>query len=229
MVARERARRLPPQERREALINATLPLVLWHGPGVTTRQIAEAADVAEGTIFRVFADKEALIRAVVERAMDPSGTLRDLDGIDRGLPLRAKLETAVTIMQSRLQGVFALIDALGWQGPPGGRDGRHPDDRHPGCDRAAHVRRQVHDERPVDDRHRHQQMNDQFREALVDVIADDRVLLRVPASELAAALRLLVFSATHPRISDGNPLTPRQIVGIVLDGLLHHSGGTTPC
>jgi len=234
MVTRERARRLPPQERREALINATLPLVLWHGPGVTTRQIAEAADVAEGTIFRVFDDKEALIRAVVERAMDPSGTLRDLDGIDRGLPLRAKLETAVTIMQSRLQGVFALIDALGWQGPPRGSDDRHPDDRHPddrhpGCDRAAHVRRRGLDEQPADDRHRHQQMNDRFREALVDVIADDRERLRVPAAEVAAALRLLVFSATHPRISDGNPLTPRQIVGIVLDGLLDHPGGTTPC
>jgi AcrR family transcriptional regulator len=229
MVARERARRLPPEARREALINATLPLVLWHGPGVTTRQIAEAAEVAEGTIFRVFDDKEALIRAVVERAMDPSGTLRELDGIDRGLPLRAKLETAVRIMQSRLQGVFALIDALGWQGPAPGRDDRHPDCGH--GDRAAHVRRRgLHqDGQPADDRHRHQQMNDRFREALVDVVADDRVQLRVPAAELAAALRLLVFSATHPRISDGNPLTPKQIVGIVLDGLLDHTGGTTPC
>ena len=52
-VRSERARRMPPAERREALINATLPLVLWHGPGVTTRQIAEAADVAEGTIFQI--------------------------------------------------------------------------------------------------------------------------------------------------------------------------------
>lgn len=203
MVARSpRARRLPPEERREALINATLPLVLWHGPGVTTRQIAEAADVAEGTIFRVFDDKEALIRAVVARAIDPSGTLRDLEAIDLALPLRARLEAAVAIMQSRLQGVFALIDALGLLGPP------HKD-RH--------------------DEHRHRTMNDQFREALVDVVGDDRAQLRVPAAELAAVLRLLVFSATHPRISDGNPLTPRQIVGIVLDGLLDHPGGTTPC
>ena len=36
-VRNVRARRMPPAERREALINATLPLVLWHGPGVTTR------------------------------------------------------------------------------------------------------------------------------------------------------------------------------------------------
>ena len=77
-VRNVRARRMPPAERREALINATLPLVLWHGPGVTTRQIAEAADVAEGTIFRVFEGKEALIRAVTERAFDPAPALAEI-------------------------------------------------------------------------------------------------------------------------------------------------------
>ena len=81
-VRSERARRMPPAERREALINATLPLVLWHGPGVTTRQIAEAADVAEGTIFRVFEGKEALIRAVTERAFDPAPALAEIAAID---------------------------------------------------------------------------------------------------------------------------------------------------
>jgi AcrR family transcriptional regulator len=193
-VRAERARRLPPDERREALIAATLPLVLRHGPGVTTRQIAEAADVAEGTIFRVFADKEALIQAVVERAMDPSATLRELAGVDRGLELRVRLAAVVEIVQNRLTGIFTLIDALGLHGPP--RD---------------------------DDRHR--PMNDQFREAVVDIIGDDRTRLRVPAAELATALRLLVFAATHPRLHDGNALTPAQIVSILLDGLLDRSGG----
>jgi hypothetical protein len=32
-------------------------------------------------------------------------------------------------------------------------------------------------------------------------------------------LRLLVFSGTHPMIADGSPLTPEQIVAILLDGL----------
>jgi hypothetical protein len=41
----------------------------------------------------------------------------------------------------------------------------------------------------------------------------------VPAAELAHVLRLLVFSGTHPMISDGRPLTPEQIVAILLDGL----------
>ena len=94
-VRNVRARRMPPAERREALINATLPLVLWHGPGVTTRQIAEAADVAEGTIFRVFPDKEALMRAVLAEAFDPEPTLRELAAVDRAQPLRSRLTAGV--------------------------------------------------------------------------------------------------------------------------------------
>jgi AcrR family transcriptional regulator len=195
-VRSERARRMPPAERREALINATLPLVLWHGPGVTTRQIAEAADVAEGTIFRVFDDKEALIRAVTERAFDPAPVLAEIVAVDRALPLRARLVRLVEILQSRLDTVFTLIHALGMKGPP--PDGQRP--------RLA---------------------NDELREAIVELVGDDRSHLRVPPVELADALRMLVFSSTHPLINDGNPLTAEQIVGILLDGLSIR--GDRPC
>jgi AcrR family transcriptional regulator len=195
-VRSERARRMPPAERREALIKATLPLVLWHGPGVTTRQIAEAADVAEGTIFRVFDDKEALIRAVTERAFDPAPVLAEIVAVDRALPLRARLVRLVEILQSRLDTVFTLIHALGMKGPP--PDGQRP--------RLA---------------------NDELREAIVELVGDDRSHLRVPPVELADALRMLVFSSTHPLINDGNPLTAEQIVGILLDGLSIR--GDRPC
>ena len=187
-VRTERARRMPPAERREALINATLPLVLWHGPGVTTRQIAEAADVAEGTIFRVFAGKEALIRAVTERAFDPAPALAEIAAIDPDLPLRRRLFHLVEILQSRLDTVFTLINALGMKGPP-------------------------------PDGHRPRLVNEQFRDAIVELVGDDRAQLRVPPVELAVALRMLVFSSTHPMINDGNPLTAEQIVGILLDGV----------
>ena len=67
----KRASALPPDERRSMIVAATLPLLLEHGEMVTTRQIAEAAGIAEGTIFRVFADKDELIAAVIEAALDP--------------------------------------------------------------------------------------------------------------------------------------------------------------
>src|SRR6516164_11766617 len=68
---RQRVAALPPDDRRAALIEATIPLLREHGLLVTTRQIADAAGVAEGTIFGVFNDKASLIRAAVIKTLDP--------------------------------------------------------------------------------------------------------------------------------------------------------------
>ena len=78
-VKSRRAAALPPEERRSMIVAATLPLLLEHGDRVTSRQIAEAAGIAEGTIFRVFADKDEIIVAVVEAALDPAPLEAALD------------------------------------------------------------------------------------------------------------------------------------------------------
>lgn len=119
-----RARRLPPDERRAALVDATLPLVLRHGAAVSTRQIAAAAGVAEGTIFRVFPDKDALVRAVVGAALDPAPLLAALAAVDPARPLRDRLVAVVEIVQERLADVVVLVDALGAH-PPDGAE-HHP-------------------------------------------------------------------------------------------------------
>ena len=186
-----RAGRMPPDERRAAIVDATLPLVLRDGASVSTRQIAEAAGIAEGTIFRVFPDKDALMRAVLAKAFDPNPTLRELADVDLGQPLRDRLRDVVGVVQRRLTGVFVLIDALGLQKPP------EPDENSPAAD----------------------DMNNAFRAAIADVVGPDADQLRVPADEFAHVLRLLTFSGSHPRIADGRPLTADQIVGILLDGL----------
>lgn len=53
------------EQRRCDIVRVAIPLVTEHGINVTTRQIAQAAEIAEGTVFRVFADKEELLRACI--------------------------------------------------------------------------------------------------------------------------------------------------------------------
>ena len=42
-------------------------LIVYHSRTGGSRQMAEAADVAEGTLFRAFGDKESILRAAIER------------------------------------------------------------------------------------------------------------------------------------------------------------------
>jgi len=121
-----RAKPLPPQQRRAALVAATLPLVVKYGTKVTTRQIAEAAGVAEGTIFRAFPDKETLVKAAVDAVLDPLPTMAELDGIDMDLPIRERMIKATEIVRRRLVTVFELLAALRMDGPQHHRPERRP-------------------------------------------------------------------------------------------------------
>jgi AcrR family transcriptional regulator len=193
-----RASPLPPQQRRDGIIDAALPLLRKHGDDVTTKQIAEAAGVAEGTLFRVFPDKESLILAVVTRVFDPAPTVAELQSVDITLPLRERLQQAVEIIADRLHNVWELMSALRMMGPP---------EHNP----------RFRDALPS---HRHSDLTPQ---ALIDLIAPDTENLRVDVAQFARVMRLVTFAGTHPRISDDNPLKPDEIVDLLLDGLRAHS------
>ncbi|MEY2457475.1 MAG: hypothetical protein QOK06_2569 [Acidimicrobiaceae bacterium] len=95
------------------IIATTLPLVLEHGEMVTTRQIADAAGIAEGTIFRVFADKDELISSVIDAALDSEPFERALGEIDPTLPLEATAMNAVQLAQRRVVDVWRLASSIG--------------------------------------------------------------------------------------------------------------------
>lgn len=80
-----------PDDRRAAIVAATLPLIIEHGGTVTTGQIAVASGVAEGTVFRVFADKQELLAACLDAAFDPAGPVATLQQIPRELPVGDRL------------------------------------------------------------------------------------------------------------------------------------------
>ncbi len=185
-----RAKPLPPNARRAALIAATLPLIRKHGIDVSTRQIAEAAGVAEGTIFRVFPDKDSLIQAAVDAAFDPAPVVAALEQIDPAEPLAERLTAVARIVQAWLTTIINLMMALRGSRP-------------------FTEKTQLKRPRP----------SDEIGATIARLIEPDRHALRVPPAQAARLLRLLLFSGSHPGIAEGKPLTPEEIVGVVLDGI----------
>ena len=59
---------------------------------MTTKQVAEAAGIAEGTVFRAFGSKEELVQACAAAVFDTTPAVRvELRGIDRTLSLDERL------------------------------------------------------------------------------------------------------------------------------------------
>jgi AcrR family transcriptional regulator len=108
-----RAAALPPEERRSTIVAAALPLIIEHGDAVTTRQIADAAGIAEGTIFRVFPDKDSVIRAAVEAVLDREPLEQALEAIDLDQPFEALLEAAIALVQERVVTIWRVVSSVG--------------------------------------------------------------------------------------------------------------------
>ncbi len=187
-----RAASMSPSARRESLVEATLQLLREHGREVTTRQIAEAAGVAEGTIFRVVESKDELVDAAVARCFEPGDLIARIEEIDPSLPLRERLVQLASVFQQRYRATFAFLHKVGLVRPP---DHLH--------DSAAAVAWRARVEALV-----------------IAVVADDAERLDVPVDHFVHVFRLLTFAGSHQQIADGRLLTPDQIVDTVLAGHL---------
>jgi AcrR family transcriptional regulator len=189
---------MPPEERRAAIIAAATPLVCDRGAAVTSKEIAEAAGIAEGTIFRVFPDKDAVIRAVVAQILDPGPYVEALRRIDPNQSLEGILRQAVDAMRQRLESVWQIMWMLRIGGPPGNsRDqSKYAPAARPDLTRA--------------------------NDALADLLVPHRDRLRLPPIEAVRMFRLVTFSSAHPAITDGQVLSTQEIVDLLLHGIGVH-------
>jgi AcrR family transcriptional regulator len=96
-------------ERRRAIIDATLPLLLERGPDLSTREIAQAAGVAEGTIFRAFDTKHDLIHATIHAAMRPDAAIAGIEHLPEGQPLAERIASVLDILRAELHRTRSLF------------------------------------------------------------------------------------------------------------------------
>lgn len=194
-----RAAPMAPDDRRRAIVEAVVPLLIEHGGDISTRQIADAAGVAEGTIFRVFADKPALLRAAAEETMNPPNAAADLAAALEGCAtLREKVVVTAERMSAGTDRVMAVLIALRRQGlthPPGAGDKPHGP--------PAFVVKSAAT----------------LKQMLTDVFEPHRDEITVDPGTAAQLLRTLVMGSRHPGAFHDEPLGPEQIADVLLDGI----------
>jgi AcrR family transcriptional regulator len=111
-----RAPAMSADERRAAILAVAVPLLVEHEGNVTTSEIAAAAGIAEGTLFRAFRDKQALFVACLREMLESETEVAQIEAIDRTLPLADRLTAgvrAVSDYQNRLWSVMVALRSAG--------------------------------------------------------------------------------------------------------------------
>ncbi len=196
---------MAPEERRKELIAVTLPLLREFGMSVTTRQIAEAAGVAEGTIFGVFPDKTSLFVSAISAVFDTDKTVDEL----RRLRNTRDLE-------ERLVRVFdLLVERYSTNGPLLGLTRSLPGDAAKVVITMAFEARQ------------------RMQATVAELLEHDRERLRSSPDTAARLLITLAFSAVRDQFGGTERIPGELLVAVLLHGLLIEenvdTGSRHPC
>jgi AcrR family transcriptional regulator len=201
-------------DRRQAIIDAVVPLLVQHGEAVSTRQIAEAAGIAEGTIFRVFPDKNALLMAAAAHTLNPPNAGQELADAVAGLDdLHELVRVVAERMLVRSEQVMAVMIAL--------RSVWH----------AAHEEPRRTGRRDGDAASRHAgppafvlEAHQALLERLTAVFEPHRDRLRVSPERAALLLRTLVLGTRNPGVRPEDRLSADDIAEALLHGICREEG-----
>lgn len=199
-------------ERRAAIIESVLPLLAQHGGAVTARQIAEAAGIAEGTIFRVFGDLRSLFLAVAEETMNPPAAREELAVQLAPIPdLRSKVVYVVERLVARMEQGMLVMMALRSVLMSEGRSG---DDQQPSGPPRFVV-----------------EANRQLTQDLTDLLFLPHAgELRVSPDRAALVVRSLVFGAWHPGMPHGEThLSADEVADVILGGIARPAPSDPTC
>ncbi len=203
---------MAPEERRQAIIDVVVPLLLKHGSDVTTRQIADAAGIAEGTIFRVFPDLAALWIATAEQTLDPAVELAELHAALSGCSdLRAKILVTADHLLERSQRVMAVLILTrgAWvqdKAQDKAQDKDHDKTHSPGRPPRFII-----------------EANRALMAGLTELFEPHREELSVEPEVAASVLRTLVLGSRHPGAPADLLLTPDDVADVMLDGIRRRS------
>ncbi|WP_034608643.1 TetR/AcrR family transcriptional regulator [Cellulomonas sp. URHD0024] len=207
--AKVRAAPLPPDERRAAILTAVRPVLLERGAAVTTRELAEAAGVAEGTLFRVFTDKRTLVYEAVMAAVDPAAGVPEINAVDMSLPLRERLVVLTQLGFARAEAGMRwmqLLHEVSREEPASG-------------DRHAEMRAWARRTEPG---------NDAVREAVLAVLAPDADALRLPVEDVEELFLTVILGTTMRAVDQRRrgmtPAAPdpERLVDLLLHGVLRN-------
>jgi AcrR family transcriptional regulator len=176
---------------------ATERLIVAQGGSVSTRAIAEAAGIAEGTIFRVFPTKETIIDAIFEDAFDRDAFREELSALKPDGRLEIRMARVVAILQRRNRRIMALFNALGARKPPGMGDPQHK------------VRWEL------------------SLAEIAALFESDRERLRMAPIEVARLLQTLVIALSSPLISERPDYSPEALVDLILNGVARRAADQT--
>ncbi|MEV4358773.1 TetR/AcrR family transcriptional regulator [Nonomuraea sp. NPDC004186] len=233
-TGRRRAPAMSPEQRREMIVRAALPLVVEYGTSVTTAQVARAAGIGEGTIFRAFGDKETLLAACMAEAARPDDTLAHVAAIALDVPLEERLIEAAETLRGYLARMGAVAGALAASGglrrdprllgapsEASGQGSGAPSDAPGDAPSGASEEGGGASERPQEGPGRalsgREASMAATREVLSGLFEPERDDLRLPPERLAEAFQFLILASGR---GGSSPLTSEELVDLFLHGAL---------